>query len=398
MTGRVGKYKLATGEVKWFYVYDRSPQADGRRRQIKKRGYATKKAADEALRQALAPQQSTDEDDHGTLAIQRVTVNDFLDQWLTEHVRRYLEPKTAERYADMMKYLRPMIGSLALLDLKPVVLQQMINRLHDSGGKDGSKLSARTVRNIATTFSSALNKAIVWDTEPTFLFNPMKKVKLPKLQRKKKKIVEAGEYQWLFESARGHPWLYALLVFDAATGARRGEALCLQWTDLDFRTKEVRIAKSLSQTRAGIFVKATKEDSEDVVSLPDHVIKVLEQHRQQQEKARKLLGADYRTELDLVFADADGDYLKPDSVTAKVSLLMKRCGLQGVSLHSLRHSHGSHLLNKGMSLPAVSRRLRHADPAITARIYSHEVSGDQGKAAQHWDQFMSEIGKERLTQ
>jgi integrase len=336
--------------------------------------------------------------DSASSAAAGVTVNAMLDIWLKEHVHRYLEPKTAERYAEMMQYVRHQLGTIPLLGLKPIVLQSAFNTLHDSGGKDGRKLSARTVRNIATTFSAALNKAIIWSTEPDFLFNPMKKVTLPKLKRKKKPIVEAAQYQWLFGTARGHPWLYAFLVFDAATAIRRGEALALQWPDIDFGTKEARIEKSLSQTRAGLHVKSTKEDSEDVATLPDHVISVLQQHRQEQEKARRLLGSDYRTDLDLVFADADGDYLKPDSVSAKVSLLMRRAGFQGISLHSLRHSHGSHLLNKGMSLPAVSKRLRHADPAITARIYSHELSTDQEKAAEKWDDFMKGLREERPIQ
>jgi integrase len=389
MTGKVDKYRLANGDAKWLYVFDGKPHPDGRRNQIKKRGFNTQKAAADAMRKRM------DEPDKPlglpeVVESVRIKVSDALDQWLEQHVR-HLEAKTAERYADMMQYVRREIGTLPLVELKPMVLQVAFNNLYDTGGKNGRKLSARTIRNIATTFSSALNKAIDLDMDPRFVANPMAKVILPKVTKKKKKIVEARQYQWLFEIARGHPWLYAFLVFDADTGLRRGEVLALQWSDIDFFKKEVRVAKSLSQTRAGIHVKSTKEDREDIVALPEHVISVLQRHRVEQEKARKLLGPDYRGDLDLVFADADGDYLKPDSVTAKVSLLMRRAGLEGISLHSLRHSHGSHLINRGMSLAAVSGRLRHGDTEITARVYSHQVETDHRQSAEIWDDFMREI-------
>jgi Arm DNA-binding domain len=53
MTGKVDKYKFASGDVKWFYVFDAPPGADGRRHQTKKRGFDSKKAAAEAMRRRM---------------------------------------------------------------------------------------------------------------------------------------------------------------------------------------------------------------------------------------------------------------------------------------------------------------------------------------------------------
>ncbi len=58
-------------------------------------------------------------------------------------------------------------------------------------------------------------------------------------------------------------------------------------------------------------------------------------------------------------------------------LLQKKMGLpKGYSLHSLRHSSGSHLLSDGTPLPKVSQRLGHANVQITAEIYSHALDSD----------------------
>jgi integrase len=53
----------------------------------------------------------------------------------------------------------------------------------------------------------------------------------------------------------------------------------------------------------------------------------------------------------------------------------------------LRHTHGSHLLATGTSLPAVSKRLGHSSTYVTATIYSHAIDGQDEEAALKWDEF-----------
>lgn len=86
-----------------------------------------------------------------------------------------------------------------------------------------------------------------------------------------------------------------------------------------------------------------------------------------------------------MFALPDGDYLKPDSISAKICLLAKRAGLGDVSLHTLRHSHGSQLLSNGTPLPVVSKRLGHSNVHTTAKIYAHALDSDMRAAADAWD-------------
>jgi integrase len=146
-----------------------------------------------------------------------------------------------------------------------------------------------------------------------------------------------------------------------------------------------RISKSLEQTNAGLRVKQTKTNRARLISLSATAIAALREHRAAQEKDRALFGPDYRTDLDLVFCDPSGAYLKPDSITAKISLLAKKAGLKGVHLHTLRHSHGSQLLSDGVPLPAVSKRLGHSDVYTTAKVYAHALPKDDAAAADAWD-------------
>jgi integrase len=61
--------------------------------------------------------------------------------------------------------------------------------------------------------------------------------------------------------------------------------------------------------------------------------------------------------------------------------------MQGVGLHSLRHSYGSHLLSEGIPLAAVSKLLGHSTVYTTANVYTHALSKDEAAAAGAWDEI-----------
>jgi integrase len=139
------------------------------------------------------------------------------------------------------------------------------------------------------------------------------------------------------------------------------------------------VTKSLAQTQAkGVFVELPKGRKARRFSLPASAIEALKVHREAQAKNRAMFGPDYQSKLNLVFATADGSYLKPNSVTAKVSLFARKLGFpKGVSMHTLRHTHGSYLLSLGVLLRMVSKRLGHANTHITATVYAPALEKDE---------------------
>jgi integrase len=195
------------------------------------------------------------------------------------------------------------------------------------------------------------------------------------------------EQMLLIGSATG-PWcLPMFLDLSAATGARRGELLALRWSDIV--GSDVVITRSLSQTRQTLEFKGTKTERPRRVNIPKSILAPLEAHRKRQDEFRRQFGPDYQAALDLIFPNPDGTPLKPDSISAAVSLLCRRLGLpKGVSLHTLRHSHGSVLLADGVDLATVSEGLGHSSVRVTAGIYSHALRGRDQDAARRWDEFM----------
>jgi integrase len=64
-------------------------------------------------------------------------------------------------------------------------------------------------------------------------------------------------------------------------------------------------------------------------------------------------------------------------------------------LHTLRHTHGSHLLANGVPLPVVSARLGHSSVRVTADIYSHAIHGQDDEAARKWEEFQGRKAEEK---
>jgi integrase len=123
--------------------------------------------------------------------------------------------------------------------------------------------------------------------------------------------------------------------------------------------------------------------------LPSVALSVLSLHRRNQPLEN--LKEPNRKNPGLVCCSSEGDYYKPDQISSRVAEIMAKAGLRGVSLHSLRHGHASQLLSDGVPIPTVSKRLGHANPTITLKLYSHALESDELAAAQRWDDAFADI-------
>lgn len=173
--------------------------------------------------------------------------------------------------------------------------------------------------------------------------NPASRCKLPPAPKREAVALDFTAARKFLECSSEH-WLADFLAVDIACGARRGEMLALAWPDVDFEAGVLTISKSLEQTKAGLRLKETKGRNIRRVMLPQDAMNALQRVKAAQHEARELCGPGYRADLDLVFCHPDGNYIRPDTVTKAVRRIAKRAGFTGVSLHTLRHSHGSQLL------------------------------------------------------
>lgn len=337
---------------------------------------------DEIIRQRNAPEE--------TLKPPETTLREWLAHWMSTYAVQTCQPKTIERYTQLTTYItRAGNAELAALaetpisSLKHAPLESALLALMREPAKRRKHISARTVRHVAGVLQVALDEAFRLDM---IAVNPMLKVRLPKVERVEARALTQEEMDRLRSVCRGD-WTLTFVDISLATGARRGELLSLEWSDIDWLNVTVTISKSLEQTRAGLRVKRPKNGRVRKFRLGQTAIASLRFLQEQQQERRRLFGPDYKGEL--VFCEPDGSHLRPDLVSQTIVRRMQKAGIKDASLHTLRHTLASHLLSNGVPLPVVSARLGHADVNITARIYSHMLPDDDARAADTWDRLIS---------
>lgn len=387
----VYKRKYRSGKVVWFYQFAAPGSTRQNQNLITESGFCTKQAATTAEATRRAEEQKKREiasAGSGAAATKLpTTLAMLLEEFLRQHAEQKLAPKTIERYREEARCLAPELLAMSLAEITPLHLNREWTRLLKCGGrtrktKTPRPMKAKTVRNIAGLVSSAFGRAIKWGLVST---NPVNNSE-PPVPRKHRGIALTPAQQALVLGTTSGPWcLPMFLEMAAATACRRGELLALRWSDI--RDGRATIERSLTQVKGMLEFKSTKTDTPRVVAIPQSTIVSLEQHHKRQGEFRVQFGPDYQ-DGDLIFANPDGSPLKPDSISAKVSLLFRKLKLpKGASLHSLRHTHTSHLLADGVPLVVVSARLGHSSIRTTAEIYAHMIHGQDDEAARRWDDF-----------
>ncbi len=382
------------GKTDWYYKFDLPGATRGNRRIIRGFDYFTRQEAvaaeanrriDELKRAELAKAGA------GVDAPIPKTLATLIDEFIRQHADENLAPKTVERYREQAKYISPELLTKPIAEITPLHLNREWARLLKSGGHDRKTksprpLSAKSVRNIAGVISSAYSRAVKWGLTTV---NPVTNSEPPKVKRHRGIAFTPAQQKMLIEAASS-PWcLRTYLEVVAATGCRRGEVLALRWSDV--KDGRAMVGRSLTQTRDVLKFKGTKSDEMRAVTLPTSAIAALNAHRKVQDVFRRQYGPEYRADLDLIFSNPDGTPLKPDSISAAVSLLFRRLKLpKGACLHSLRHTHTSHLLASGVPLPAVSARLGHGSIRTIQKIYSHMIHGQDDAAAAAWEKFQNQ--------
>jgi integrase len=387
MAIRKRKWKTAAGiQTAWSYCFDAPGSTRESRKQIFESGFESKKEAAEAEAERRIKEQRDFELQKATPGEVPGSLSGLLKEFFTEHGAKALAPKTLQRYREMADYLDAELLAMPIPAIKPLHLSREWNRLLTSGGrgrKNGKPLSRKTVRNIAGLVSSAYTRGLRWGIADV---NPVPASE-PPVPKKKEGIALSVEQTEELVAGATAPWgMDVFLELDAATGARRGELLGLQWTDLN--ANQLMIGRSLSQVGQGVFLKEPKNKKFRVITIPPSALKKLQAHRKKQEEYRAHFGASYQG--DFIFCNPDGSPLKPDTVSASVSLLFRSLKLpKGASLHTLRHTHGSHLLAAGVPLTDVSKRLGHTNPHVTATVYAHALAGHDDLAAAAWEKFQT---------
>jgi len=363
------------GRNSWEIKYDLD-RAHGQRQTRYRSFKGTRREAQDELARLLAQVA-----DGGHVDPSKVTVAEYLRERLKVwRAMGTISAKPAERYDQLIEnQVVPFIGGKPLQKLTEREVETWHARLLSDGRHDKTGgVSTRTVRDVHRILFKALDEAVRHKLVPQ---NVCALQPPPKVVSEEMHILTPDQVAGFAALLDGHefaaPALTALF-----TGMRRGEVLGLDWGNVDLDAKLIKVRKSLEETdEEGLQLKPpkTKASIRDI-TLPDIVIETLQAHRKHLLERRLQLGLGKLADSDLVFPDWEGRPQWPDRFSARWTELSQELKL-GVTFHELRHTHASQLIDAGVDVVTISKRLGHASPTITLSTYAHLFRKDDGKAA-----------------
>jgi integrase len=340
----------------------------GQRKQKYKGGFKTKKAAQEYLNKVLA------ELDEGTyVEPNKEPFTTYIESWFNMSYKPSVEETTAEtRWRYIEKHIMPFFGETPL----NLITTKKLDNFYYVKLKEG--LSPKTVREFHNLLRSALTQAVKWSL---LKINPALDATPPKLLQKEIQLwtkEQTKNFLKVLEAEKVYP-IFELIIF---SGLRRGEALGLKWDDIDFLKGKIHVRRSLAKIKEkGLYLKDVKTKcSKRQVSISPYLIKRLQEHKRNQDKEKKVLGAAYQ-DNGLVFCTFDGNLKDPRNLLREFDRLIKKANLPKITIHDLRHLHATQLMISGVNPKVVQERLGHSRVAITLDLYSHVNEDLQVEAA-----------------
>ena len=193
--------------------------------------------------------------------------------------------------------------------------------------------------------------------------NPARAVGSPKLDRYLPSYLDRGQIERLFDIAEVRAMEgrltdvrnLAILELFYSTGMRLSELRGLSRQDVDMITQQVKVRG--------------KGRKERLIPIGDHAQRAMRNYESKRDELIRAIGP--KADRTAFFVSAHGKRMSVRTIQMAVTGLLDRVDENaGLSVHSLRHTFATHLLDAGADLRAVQELLGHASIATT-QIYTH---------------------------
>ncbi|MHB1783855.1 MAG: tyrosine-type recombinase/integrase [Acidimicrobiales bacterium] len=315
------------------------------------------------------------------------TVNDAIEGWRANGWDD-LSPSTIRRYASIWKvHIKDSIGSRQIAKLSPYDVERYLRDLKAEG------LSEATVRQVRAVLHRSCRLARRWSGG--VLPNPVGETEMPEWSLSEStpevRSPSVEEVCAILTTARSFDLrlsTYVRLV--AATGARRGEACALRWSDVDWESSTIRIDEALVAGAGGASARGPKtRASVRSVAVDAGTIDELAALRQRCELVARECALTVEPSSFVFSSEAGGSTPPhPDTLSHAFAKLRVKAGVaEDIHLHSLRHFQSTEL-DKVISETQKQSRLGWATVQM-ARHYTDAVPAEDRRAAEHIGRLLS---------
>ena len=337
---------------KWLIQY-RYTDWQGKRRKSTKRGFATKREAEEWLRNFLITQKA--DFDMKFEDFWKIYCAD-METRLREHTMR------TKKYIVELKIL-PYFGNKRVNDITAADIRQWQNELIKMG------YSPTYLKTINNQLSAIFNYAVrYYDLKS----NPCAKAgSMGKSKAEKMDFWTVEEFRKFIDSVMNKRLSYMAFMTLYWTGMRLGELLALNPKDVDLEKRTISITKSYQRLgKKDVITPPKTPKSKRVITIPE------------------FLAADIKDYMDSLYDLQENDRLFPITkyyLEHEMQRGIKESGVKRIRVHDLRHSHASMLIELGFSPLEIANRLGHEKVETTLNTYAHLYPNKQTKLAERLD-------------
>ena len=312
----------------------------------------------------------------------RLTIGNYLESWLVEHVKPRSRPSTYRSYESHVRvHLIPAFGALSLARLTPRHIERLMAE------KSASGLSPATVNRIRATLRCALARA---EKQGLVQRNVAALADALRVQPKLVEPLTQEQAQIFLSVIQGHRH-ETLFVVALATGMRQGEILGLQWHDVDLDAKRLFVRHALQRVEGKpILIEPKTARSRRFIALAPSVTRQIQAQRDRYNQIAAEHGDDWNPMM-FVFPSTHGTPLDGHNVTRSFQAALDGAGLPHMRFHDLRHTCASFLLAQGASMRVIMEQLGHSQISLTMNTYSHVMPEAMHDAAALMENIFSEV-------
>lgn len=285
------------------------------------------------------------------------------------------------------KYLVPPLGEMRIKDLRQLHLQTIITTLSKNG------LSTSYMKKLKQIATQIMQVAVGSDL---IMRNPFSDVKVPKKDPFIRRPLTDNEVALITDNWRGHN-LGPMAMIMLYAGLRRGEAIALEWSDIDLEKKVIHVTKAASVVKNVTCIKKPKSDAgiRDV-PIPKVLRNMLMEIRKPSgyvctntsgevltESSYKRQWDSFRNYLNVCAGGQKGTGRYVPRITV----------IENITAHMLRHTYASMLFDANVDVKSAQRFLGHADIEVTLEIYTHLSEMKEEKSIEALDSHLDEMIK-----
>lgn len=290
-------------------------------------------------------------------------LEDLARQWL-EELKPIRKKSTIVKYAGQLKnYIIPAFRKFRLNEVNNENIISFSQKLLTKTRRNGQKLASKTISDILSRMKSIRRFALLRGYEVNYIPNV---VEIP-LKQKQIRILTAVEENKLIRYLKSHFDMTAFGIFlSLFTGLRIGELCALKWSDFSFADKEFRVQRTMqrlhnfeNETAKKTFIEigALKSPSSlRKVPIPNELMNYLQSAY---------------VEDAYVLSGSRHDFVEPRTMENRFKSVLKKCGVEKINFHALRHSFATKCVELGFDVKSLSEILGHANVNITLNRYVH---------------------------